>query len=106
MVQIVEYYNAGEEGNNTAQHIIGKGQNIETEMASTVGRKVFRCFQPVTPEGKRIEFEASMIRDLSEKVQYWNDEDSSNLDNCNLHWKKLLGIWLVREGSPQHTESV
>ena len=106
MVQIVEYYNAGEEGKNSAQHIIGKGQNIETEMASTVGRKVFRCFQPVTPEGKRIEFQASMICDIAERIQYWNEKDSSNLEDCNLYWKKLLGIWIVREGSSQCTESV
>eukprot|EP00546_Thalassionema_frauenfeldii_P002341 CAMPEP_0178938464 /NCGR_PEP_ID=MMETSP0786-20121207/26345_1 /TAXON_ID=186022 /ORGANISM="Thalassionema frauenfeldii, Strain CCMP 1798" /LENGTH=231 /DNA_ID=CAMNT_0020617185 /DNA_START=135 /DNA_END=826 /DNA_ORIENTATION=- len=62
MVQVAEYYYAGEEAGNSKEenidrHVVGNGQSIETEMASLVGRKVFRCFQPVN-EGRRFEFDA------------------------------------------------
>lgn len=68
--------------------------------------KSFAVFQPVTVEGQRTEFESSMIRDLVDKIQHWNEKDSLNLEECNLHWKKVLGIWFVQEGSPVSPESV
>mmetsp|Transcript_23758 Transcript_23758/g.36056 ORF Transcript_23758/g.36056 Transcript_23758/m.36056 type:complete len:98 (-) Transcript_23758:322-615(-) len=96
MVQVAEYYYAGEEAGNSKEenidrHVVGNGQSIETEMASLVGRKVFRCFQPVN-EGRRFEFDASTIDDTARVIEKWYEEDPENLEEkCNLRWKHVLG---------------
>ena len=100
----MEYYYAGERqggSNNVSQvagHVVGDGQNIETELAASVGRKVFRCFQPVNEEGEREKFDASTVHDLETVVEKWYEEDPTNLEECNLRWRWALGkFWLQEE---------
>ena len=63
-----------------------------------VGRKVFRCFQPVNEEGEREEFDASTVHDVATVVEKWYTEDPTNLEECNLRWRWALGkFWLQEE---------
>ena len=102
MVQIVEYYYAGESAGNSeelqkAEHVIGNGQNIETEMAKMVGIKVFRCFQPVDERGNKAEFDESVMEDIAQVIETWYEEDPNNREECNLHWKRALGKWWLQQ---------
>ena len=110
MIQVVEYYYAGEEAGNSQEeevdrYVVGKGQSIETEMASLVGRKVFRCFQPVNDEGRRFEFNAGTIDGVAKVIEKWYEEDPENLEECNLRWKHVLGSWWLQEENQQPDEN-
>ena len=85
MVQIVEYFNPGVDRYTEAKHIIGKGQR-----AGTIGRKIFRCFQPVRKEGQKAEFEASMIQHVAGKIKKWNERDPSNYKTVTFTEKRGL----------------
>jgi len=66
-------------------------------MAKQVGRKVFRCFQPVSEDGIRKEFDAGIMEDIAMATEKWYEEDPNNLEECNLQWKRMLGTWWLQK---------
>ena len=61
MVQVVEYYDDEE------KHIPSDGQNIEIDIATLVGCKVFRAYQPCTIYAKR--FDKKNIDEVVTKIK-------------------------------------
>ena len=77
MIQVVEYCTA------TGEHVPGKGQQIECQMAQEVGIKVFRVYQLTASRSRDstpVQFSADDIEALLEKIQAWRWSGREDMD--------------------------
>ena len=77
MIQLVDFDKHG------GDHVLGKGQQIETEMARDVGTKVFRVHQPAWNENTR-SFMQSDIEQLIATVKEWYENDFERKSKCDI----------------------
>ena len=70
-------------------HVLGKGQQIETEMAKLVGTKMFRIYQPIH-QSVRMDicygepFNNAGIDKLVSCVDQWRSNDKPTKDNAGI----------------------
>ena len=74
---------------------LGKGQQIEAEMAEAVGTKIFRIYRPraITSTGDQWlkDFRKDHIDALALAVQEWYGASCENMDICEIRCEERLG---------------
>ena len=77
MIQLVDCDMRGND------HVLGKGQQIETEMARDVGTKVFRVYQPAW-NGNARSFRQNDIGEIVNKIKEWYEGDCKRKLRCDI----------------------